>query len=485
MEQIQLPPSNQLFIHGNWTTSLSTQHYQVYDPGTGHVLMSNVEANDDDIDSAVISSIQGQRGWQALSPAKRGQYLYDLAEKLKQQQEPFAIAETLDTGKPYSEALIDIKTCVDFLRYYAGLCDKLHGETIPVDEEQFSFTIQEPVGVTLHIIPWNFPLFTCIRGIAPALAAGCSVIIKPSEHAPISILMLAQMSRDLGFPAGVINVITGRGTQAGEGLCLHPGVNHITFTGSKLTGTRVLRAAAENMATCTMELGGKSPAIVFQDANLKQAAEDIISASFLNSGQVCSCASRIIIDKSIKDKFIDLLCSKLADISIGHGMSDHQFGAINNPIQMDKIEQAIQLAKQEGATILLGGKRYQNPTHTEGLYFLPTLLDNLPTDSVLLYQEVFGPIICLQSFEGVDQAISLANSTSFGLHAGIYTQDIALGLKLAKRIDAGQVNINQYYASEIYVPFGGNKHSGFGRECGKIAVQNYMKTKATTICLKT
>ena len=483
IETFNLPENNKLFIEGAWVQSNSSESYPVIDPGTGISFMSNANACADDIEKAVHSSSQGQQNWQKLTPNERALHLSNLAQALQKNLQKFAKVESIDTGKPYSEAQGDIQACIDFLRFYAGLCDKIHGETIPVDSAQMSFTIKEPVGVTLHIIPWNFPLFTCIRGIAPALAAGCSVIIKPSEHAPASILKFAQLTAEINFPSGVINVVTGFGLPAGELLCQHPEIKHITFTGSKRTGTQVLKYAAKNMTTCTMELGGKSPAVVFSDANIDSAVEDVFMASFLNSGQVCSCASRIILEKSIKSLFSQKLLNKLANSNIGHGTTDRQFAAINNQAQLDKIETFVSQATQEGADILIGGKRHIDPEHPNGLYFLPTIIDNLKLDSTLLSQEIFGPIICLQTFEDEEQAVSLANNSEFGLQAGIYTQNITRALRLTKRIDAGQVNINQYYTSEVYIPFGGNKSSGFGRECGTGAVENYLKTKATTINL--
>ncbi len=483
IEALNLPEDNKLFIDGAWVQSNSSHRYSVIDPGTSIPFMSNANACADDIEKAVHSSTQGQQNWQKLTPSERALCLFDLARALEECLQEFATVEAIDTGKPYSEAQGDIQVCIDFLRFYAGLCDKIHGETIPIDSTQMSFTIKEPVGVTLHIIPWNFPLFTCIRGIAPALAAGCSVIIKPSEHAPASILKFAQLTAEINFPSGVINVITGLGLPTGELLCQHPVIKHITFTGSKKTGTQVLKCAANNMTTCTMELGGKSPAIVFGDADIDSAVEDVFVASFLNSGQVCSCASRIILDRSIKNVFREKLISKVANSDMGHGMTDRQFAAINNQTQLDKIETFVNQAIQEGAEILAGGKRHIDPEHPNGLYFLPTIIDNLAPDSTLLTQEIFGPVICLQTFEDEEQAVCLANNSEFGLQAGIYTRDITRALRISKKIDAGQVNINQYYTSEVYIPFGGNKSSGFGRECGAGAVENYLKTKATSINL--
>jgi acyl-CoA reductase-like NAD-dependent aldehyde dehydrogenase len=394
-----------------------------------------------------------------------------------------AVAETLDSGKPLSESRDDVETAARLLDYYGGAADKLQGDAIPLGSKFVSYNVLEPVGVTAHIVPWNFPLFTMTRGVAPALAAGCTAIVKPAETTSITALMLADLLHRAGLPAGVCNVVTGTGQAVGDPLSRHPSVRHVTFTGSVATGKQVMRNAADHVASVTLELGGKSPAVVLADCDLDHAAQDMIEAIYLNAGQVCSAGSRLVIERRVHAAFLEKFVAKAQALTLGHGLKNPNVGAINSLRQLDRIAAMVDAAKARGIRVAAGGERAVDPDSGAGWFYRPTVLDEVPPADPAAREEIFGPVLAVQVVDGAEQALAVANDSDYGLVACVYTRDIQKALSLARDIDAGQISVNQYFAGGIYTPFGGNKLSGFGREKGLEALRNYCRVKNVTLRL--
>lgn len=471
------------FIHGEWTTPSSKQYINVVDPGSEESFSTIADGSIEDAKEAIASSSLGFSLWRKMTPSARASIMMKLSAALSEHEQLLSVTECLDSGKPYSEALADIQTASLQLAYYAGIADKIEGETIPLGPDFVSYNSLEPVGVTVHIIPWNFPLLTAVRGLAPALAAGCTAIIKPSETTSLSTLLMAEIFVKAGLPKGVVNVVTGYGSKIGDYLTSHPLVRHVTFTGSVVTGQNVMRSAASSVSSVTLELGGKSPAIVMSDADLDHVVDEMIGAIFYNSGQVCSAGSRLIIHKDRHAEFIDKFLPKVAELSIGHGLKDKTIGAITSEVHLDKINQFLDGAKHRGLDILCGGNKTVDPESGKGFFFQPTVIDRLKLDDDIVQKEIFGPVLAVQVMDDDDDALVLANGTDFGLVACIYSKDVSKAMRVASEIDAGQVTINQFFAGGFYTPFGGTKMSGFGREKGLAGLASYLRTKNVTIKL--
>lgn len=473
---------DQLYIDGQWRESESRERMEAIDPGTEKPFAQFAAGNADDVEAAVTSSERAfKEVWRHVDPAQRAGILRQSARLVRTHAPRLAVVETLDCGKPLSESLEDAETIAKLLDYYAGAADKLQGDTIPLGRNFVSYNQLEPVGVTAHIVPWNFPMFAMIRGVAPALAAGCTAIVKPAETTSLTALLLMELLTEAGLPKGVCNVVTGTGVAVGEPLSRHPKVRHVTFTGSVNTGRRVMQNAAQHIASVTLELGGKSPAIVLADCDLDHAVEDMLEAIYLNAGQVCSAGSRLVIERSIHAEFIAKFAARAKTLTIGHGLKNPMLGAINSRQQLDKIAGVINDARSRGIHIVTGGERTVDPDSGAGWFFQPTILDDVPVNDRAIQEEIFGPVLSVQIVDNAEEALLMANGTDYGLAACIYTKDIQKALSLARDIDAGQVTINQYFAGGIYTPFGGNKLSGFGREKGLEALRNYCRIKNVTI----
>lgn len=473
---------DQVYIDGRWRDSDSGKKTETLDPGTGKPFAQFAAGNAADVDAAVVSSERAfKEVWRKVDPAQRANLLRRAATLVRANEGRLAVAETLDSGKPLAESRIDVDAIARFLDYYGGAADKLQGETIPLGRDFVSYNVLEPVGVTAHILPWNFPMFAMVRGAAPALAAGCTVIVKPAETTPVTALMLMDIFTEAGFPAGVCNVVTGTGQAVGEPLCTHKKVRHVTFTGSVATGSRVMQNAARNITSVTLELGGKSPAVVLADCDLDHAVEDMLEAIYFNAGQVCSAGSRLVIERRIHDEFVEKFAARAGALTIGHGLKNPVIGAINSRQQLEKIARIVDDARARGVNVVAGGRCTVDPVSGDGWFFQPTVLDDVRPDDRVVQEEIFGPVLSVQIVDGIEEALSVANGTDYGLAACIYTKDIKKALSLARDIDAGQVTVNQYYAGGIYTPFGGNKLSGFGREKGLEALRNYCRTKNVTV----
>lgn len=454
--------------------------HPTYDPATGDLLCQVPVSGAPCIDQAVDEANRALTGpWGTITPAARGRVLHRVAEEIRADAERLAFVECLDSGKPLREAVGDIETSARYFEYYAGIADKLQGESIPLGPDFISFTLYEPVGVTAHIIPWNFPLVTTARGLAPALAAGATAIVKPAEQTPLTALMLPIYLERAGVPKGVVNVVCGPGATTGTLLASHPGVRHITFTGSVPTGKKVLKSAAEHIASTTMELGGKSPVVVLADADEDAALQGVLKAIFTNAGQVCSAGSRLVIERSCADSFIHKLIDRIKKFTFGRGLDNPDVGPVISASQLARIRTIVTQSIHSGSECLIGGG-VAEPAGLGGWFFEPTILRASSPDQKCVQEEIFGPVLTVQVADDFEHACSLAEDTEYGLVAGIYTRDISKALTFSRRISSGQVFINQYFAGGVETPFGGTKNSGFGREKGLESLRSYYTVKTIT-----
>jgi aldehyde dehydrogenase (NAD+) len=466
-------------IAGQWRASVGGATMQTFDPGTGQAFAEFAAGGAQDVELAVAAARDAMKGpWRNMTPAQRGQMLGRVAQLIRANADRLAVVECLDSGKRLVEAQGDVAGAAACFAYYAGACDKHEGSSIPLGPDYLAYTLNEPIGVTAHIIPWNYPLSTAARGIAPALAAGCTVVAKPAEQTPLTCLMLGELCLQAGLPPGVCNVITGTGAHAGAALVRHPDVNHITFTGSVATGTHVMQSAAPNITRLVLELGGKSPVVVLADCDMDAAVESVLGAIYENAGQICSAGSRLVIAGSIHDTFVQRVVDRARALTLGHGLRNPGMGPVSSEAHLHKIAGFVERARQRGVEVLCGGASTSDPQTQRGWFFQPTVLDHLQASDEAVQEEIFGPVLAVQVFDDVDEALALANGTRFGLVAGVFTRDFALAHRLARDIDAGQVFVNEYFAGGIAVPFGGNKSSGFGREKGLEALRSYCKVKS-------
>ncbi len=469
------------FIDGEHVTTPIDQTVATLDPATGAVLAQVPVADAALVDRAVQAARAALRGpWAAVLPAERSRILFRTAALIREQAQTLSVVESLDSGKPLREAKGDIETSARYFEYYAGIADKLQGVTIPLGPDFLSMTVQQPIGVTAHIIPWNFPLVTTARGIAPCLAAGATAVVKPAEQTPLTALMLGKILKQAGLPDGVYNVVCGPGESTGAQLVAHPDIAHVTFTGSTETGKRVMQAAAQHTAAVTLELGGKSPVVVLADADLDKALEGVLKGIFTNAGQVCSAAARLIVERPVAQAFIDRLVAATQALQPGKGLQDPGVGPVISAEQLARIARLVEQAAARGARVLTGGQVLRPAGLEQGNFYAPTLILADDASDPIVQEEIFGPVLVIQIADDVDHAVRLANGTRFGLVAGIYTRDITAANRYAMQVEAGQVYINQYFAGGVETPFGGTKASGFGREKGLEGLRAYLQVKTIT-----
>ncbi|MEO1986658.1 MAG: aldehyde dehydrogenase family protein [Martelella sp.] len=472
------------FIDGQFRRASNAEMMESFDAGRGEAFASFVNGTAADVDEAVASARKAFVSvWRDMAPAERGRILNRAAGLLREEAERFAIVETLDCGKTLSEARGDVLGAGRAFEYYAGATDKLQGTSFPLAKGYLGFSLNEPMGVSAQIIPWNYPISTAARGMAPALASGCCVVAKPAEQTPFTALMLADLLSRAGLPDGVCNVITGTGATVGAPLTAHEDIDQITFTGSVVTGQRVMRTAAEHVTRLVLELGGKSPVVVLGDCNREAAINGVLGAIFENAGQICSAGSRLVIERSIHDEFVAELVRRAEKYRLGHGLRDPDFGPLNSAAHLAKVAGIIEAAKARGSEILTGGETATDPETGKGWFYKPTIIADTPSDDDLVQEEIFGPVLTVQIADNAEHALALANDCQYGLVGGIYTQDISRALTLARDIDAGQIFVNEYFAGGVEVPFGGNKMSGFGREKGLEGIFSYCKSKNIAIKL--
>ena len=454
----------------------------VIDPSDGQPYDEIQRGTVEDIDTAVRAAQPCYDGvWRSLAPAERGRLLQRLSAKITENADELAAIEQRDCGKPTRQARADAAALARYFEFYAGACDKLHGETIPYQEGFSVLTWREPHGVTGHIVPWNYPMQIFGRCVAAALAAGNVCVVKPSEDACLSILRVAQLAAEAGLPAGAINIVTGYGHEVGDALARHPGVRHISFTGSPRIGTLIQQAAAERHCPVTLELGGKSPQIVFADADLDAAVPVIVNAIVQNSGQTCSAGSRLLIDSLIYEPLLERLAQAFESLRVGPAAMDLDLGPLIRQSQQQRVWDFLSDAQVAGIPLVAQGTVVDEAPDT-GFYQAPTLLRDVPADHRLAQQEVFGPVLAAMPFHDEDHAVELANATPFGLVAGVWTRDGARQLRMARRVASGQVFINNYGAGGgVELPFGGVKSSGHGREKGFEALYGFTTLKTVAI----
>ncbi|HAP25663.1 MAG TPA: carnitine dehydratase [Achromobacter sp.] len=469
-------------IAGAPAAAISGEWFETQNPYTGEAWARVARGAAQDVDVAVQAAhfAFSEGPWAELTATERGRLLYRLADLIERDARKLAETEVRDNGKLFAEMLGQLTYLPQWFRYYGGLADKIHGSTLPLDKKgYFTYTRHEPLGVVAAITPWNSPLLLLGWKVAPALAAGCTVVVKPSEFTSASTLEFAELFDEAGFPPGVMNVVTGYGQEVGAALVQHPLVQKVTFTGSDQTGRLINEQAARLLKHTSLELGGKSPNIVFEDADLEQAVFGAISGIFAASGQTCIAGSRLLLHDSIYDRFVEKLLSLAGAARLGDPMDPAtQVGPVTTPPQYQKVLDYIRIARDEGATLLLGGKAAQRPECGKGWFVEPTIFGDVRNDMRIAQEEVFGPVLSIIRFKDEAEALRIANDVRFGLAAAVWTQDIARAIRMSERLKAGTVWVNTYRAVSFMAPFGGYKDSGLGRENGMDAVKEFLQVKS-------
>lgn len=473
-----------LFIDNQWVDGESGETIDSVNPANGEFLTRIPNATAADVDRAVQAAHRAFDTWGKTTPAERAQALLKIADLLEAEAERFAVLETLDVGKPLRESRnVDVPIAIDHFRYFAGVIRSHSDEAVMLDEQTLSIVLNEPLGVVGQVIPWNFPLLMAAWKIAPAIAAGNTVVIKPSEMTPITILELAKILAQV-LPAGVVNVVTGTGVTTGQPLLDHPLVRKLAFTGSTRIGEAVAAAAAKRIIPVTLELGGKSANIVFPDANWERAVEGATFSILFNQGQVCESGARLFVHESIYERFLGDLKAKFESVRVGDPLSpDTQMGAQVSKTQMERILGYIDIAKDEGARVLVGGGRLTGGDYDAGFFVQPTILVDVRNDMRVAYEEIFGPVLCVIPFKDEAEVIALANNSDYGLAGAVWTQDINRAIRVARAVETGRMWVNTYHEIPAHAPFGGYKKSGLGRETHKSMLDAYSQKKNIYISL--
>ena len=471
----------QMYINGDWVDSKSNKTFPIYDPASEEVLAQVPDANAEDVNTAVAwaRAAFDDGPWAQTTAQERGRVLFRLAEKIRQNATMLAELEARNCGKPIVEAEFDVNDVATCFEYYGGLATKILGYVNPVPDNAMSLTLKEPIGVAGQIIPWNYPLLMAAWKLAPALAAGCTCVLKPAEQTPLTALEMAKWFAEVGLPPGVVNVITGFGETAGAPLVQHPDVNKIAFTGSAAVGKTIVKMAADTVKRVTLELGGKSPNIFFADADFEAAIDGALFGVFINQGEVCSAGSRILVQKPIYKKFVDAMAEKAKKIKLGPPLDrDTKMGPLVSKEQYERVRSYQEVGKKE-AKLAFGGGRAE--TFAKGYYVEPTIFYDVDNSARIAREEIFGPVAAVIPFEDEKDAIRIANDVRYGLMATVWTGDPARGHRVASRIKAGTVGINMPYAAFPGIPFGGYKQSGFGRELALDTLELYLETKSVLV----
>jgi (Z)-2-((N-methylformamido)methylene)-5-hydroxybutyrolactone dehydrogenase len=480
------PEMHDLHIGGMRSRPSSGLYFQTDNPCSGEVWANVARGSKADVDRAVEAAAAALPVWNRMRPAERGMLMMRIADLVERDAQRLATLEVRDNGKLYAEMFAQVRMVADWFRYYGGLADKLEGAVIPTGKpNMFTFTRYEPLGVVALITPWNSPLLLLTHKLATALAAGNVAVIKPSEHASVSTLAFAELFSEAGFPGGVINVVTGFGHEAGAALTAHPGIAKIAFTGSEGGGQRINEAAAADFKHVALELGGKSPNIVFDDADMQAAVVGAIAGIFAASGQTCIAGSRLLLQRPIHDRFVETLVKIAAEARIGDPMNpETNVGPIATQAQFEKVLHYIDLAKREGAHCALGGGPYRGAGAQGGRFVAPTIFTGVHNQMRIAREEVFGPVLSIIPFDTEEQAFEIANDTPYGLAAGVWTSDIGRALRASERLQAGTIWVNTYRVGGPSTPFGGYKRSGLGREGGTEALKEWVNTKTVWLCGK-
>ncbi|MGW1991460.1 aldehyde dehydrogenase family protein [Embleya sp. NPDC001921] len=474
-----------LYIDGAWTDAVSGRTFAVVDPSTGREIVQVAEGDAQDVDLAVRAARRTfEHGpWSRMTPADRSRIVWRIGDLLEKHAEDFALLETIDVGKPITASrAADVPLSADYFRYMAGWATRMGGSTVDISQpgEWHAFTLREPIGVVGQIIPWNFPLLMAAWKLAPALVTGNVIVLKPAEDTPLTALRLAALCEEAGVPAGVVNVVTGFGPTAGAALAEHPGVDKIAFTGSTAVGKRIVEAAVGNLKKVSLELGGKSPNIIFPDADLDQAILGASQGIFYNAGESCTAGSRLYVHHKVLDRVLDGVSDYARAIKVGPTLDpETTMGPVVSQRHLDRVLDYLKVGADEGAKTLLGGNRVE----TEGFYLDPTVFVDTRPDMRVVREEIFGPVLVAQPFSDLDDIARVANDSPYGLAAGIWTKDLTLAHRMIRRLRAGAVYVNSYNNTDAALPFGGYRQSGWGREHGESALDLYTETKGVSIFL--
>ncbi|MFI5087766.1 MAG: aldehyde dehydrogenase family protein [Terriglobales bacterium] len=479
--------AGKLLIGGEWRDATGGKTFATVNPATAEVLTTVAEASAADVDAAVQAARKAfddaSGPWRKMSASERGRLLWKIAESVEQHIDELAELETLDNGKPIFESrYVDMPMVADVFRYYAGWTTKLHGDTVNINESAFTYTLREPVGVVGAIVAWNFPLLLVSWKLGPALACGNTVVLKPAEQTPLTALRFGELCRQAGLPAGVLNIVTG-GPETGKALVQHPQVDKVAFTGSTVVGKEIMRSAADTLKRVTLELGGKSPNIVFADSDLDNAVKGAINGIFFGKGEVCCAGSRLFVEKKVEDEFLTKLVERAKKLRPGDPLDPKtKLGAIVSEQQMKTVLGYIEAGKSEGAQVVIGGNRVEIG-NGKGYFIEPTIFGGVRNDMKIAQEEIFGPVLATLAFDDVEQVAEQANRNPYGLAAAIWTRDIKKAHALSRRLRAGTVWINTYGLMDAALPFGGFKQSGFGRELGQAALESYTEVKSVWLSL--
>ncbi|MDR5739890.1 MULTISPECIES: aldehyde dehydrogenase family protein [unclassified Caballeronia] len=471
----------ELLIGGEFVAPSGGEYSTNLDPATENAIAYVAQGTSADVDRAVAAARAALKPWNGIRAAERGRILMRLAELLRENQEELAALESLDAGKPIAGVQRqDVPAAIDTLTYYAGWCDKINGQVVPARPDALTYTVREPVGVVGAIVPWNFPLMIGMWKIAPALACGCTLIVKPAEITPLSALMVGRLALEAGLPPGVLNIVTGKGSVVGDALVAHPGVDKVTFTGSPSVGRGILQGAAGNFKRVTLELGGKSANVIFADANIDSAVRATASGIFFNAGQVCSAGSRVLVQRGVYDEVVERLGQRAQSIKLGDpSKRETNMGPLISAKQMKSVLDYVDIGKGEGASLVTGGRR----SGERGYFVEPTVFANVEHEMRISQEEIFGPVASVIPFDDEADALRIANGTAYSLAAGVWSADIGRVHRMAAELKAGTVWVNTYGYTDVRLPWGGAGDSGFGREHGDVAIENFTEPKAVWVAL--
>jgi len=485
MTTMQAVHEGELLLDGEWVAAAQRGTIPVVDPSTREVIQHVARGTIEDINHAVESGQRAFKQWSRVSPTERGRILYRWAQLVSERREELAELEARDVGKSLRDARGMMMTVAHFLEYFAGAADKLTGVTLPSSSPDYlGYTLREPLGLCAVIIPWNVPSILMTGDVAPALAAGNTVLLKPAEDAPLAPMRIVELGLEAGLPPGVLNIVTGYGEEAGAALSSHPGVNHISFTGSPKTGALVMAAAAKNLVPVKLELGGKSPNIVLKDANLSRAVPAIVNSIVYNAGQACNAGSRLEVDASRKDELVDAVAKSMSAVSVGMWHENTDMGPLINELQYSRVLSYLQLGKEEGARVITGGEAAKEERLKRGFFVQPTVFDDVTPAMRIAREEIFGPVLSILQFRDEDEAIALANDNPYGLTAYIWTEDLGRAHRLASEVSAGQIKINHCRGGGVIgSPFAAYKRSGFAHAGGYAALHQFTREKAVSIYL--